>query len=131
MTEYKFRFGYLSQNEAYEIHGRGRKKWIGKTNDFKKYQKNVGYTVDDEFDSDKPLKKPLKLWHTLKLYRCHRSNEHLEGLPYGDVGNPLKTLHDALEGHLYDDDSQIQQVHVKKESTDGDNHILTKCEIIQ
>lgn len=40
--------------------------------------------------------------------------EELEGLAYPDVGGPIKPTLDALEGILFEDDTQIQQLHVRK-----------------
>ena len=51
----------------------------------------------------KPLQGAVRLRAT--VYRPARR---------GDLDNTLKALLDALRGHLYDDDSQVAEIHVKR-----------------
>lgn len=49
----------------------------------------------------KPLASPVAL--TLRVYRPRRK---------GDLGNRLKILEDALQGHAYSDDEQVTEIHM-------------------
>jgi len=128
--EHKFEFPYLSQNRAYEIHSKGRKKWIGKTSNFKNFENEVKAVVMDKMNGINTYREPVIIWHTLILKRCHRSKKHLDGLPMADVGNNIKVIHDAIEGVLIEDDSQIVEAHAKKKAGD-ENKVLTTLQILE
>lgn len=125
---HQFKFPYFSQNEAYEIHSKQKQRWIGKTSEYKNYIETIHDIVNIKHDIDL-IRRPIEVWHTVIAKQQHRKNQFLEGKPYMDVGNPAKVLHDAIEGCLIDDDSQIMTCHMTKKTGD-ENKILTKVEIL-
>lgn len=104
----------LSVNRAYEIVQPKGKSYstMMATQDMKTYKEKIGYEVKEHVYY--PLTGPLILYVTFVFDRAHRSNEKLEGLPHPDVDGPLKPTLDALEGILYENDTQLQRLHVRK-----------------
>ncbi len=110
----EFSFPYLSQNAAYRMTHQDGRTWMYPSSEFETYKEQVAEIVTYQGGITEPTPDPVALWHTVVLKRCHRSREALAGVPMADVGNPIKVLHDALEGVLYEDDTQILKVCSRK-----------------
>jgi len=106
----------LSANRAYEIHGQGPKKWIGKTGDYKRFKRDVEEEILRH--GIDPIEAPVRVLMEFGLSKQHRSNKQMEGLPFRDLDNCVKPLWDVLEGIVWIDDTQIIQTKCEKVYSD-------------
>lgn len=69
----------------------------------------------------RPIMKPQRVSVTLTVYRPRAS---------GDLDNTLKVLLDAINGYLWEDDSQIVEIHAYRRDDKAEPHVDVSAHIV-